>query len=106
MELEHHPNSQPCPLDDTYVKTFEKCPICDKLQPNSEHVAKHFIQELVEVVENYDDPLTCSHCGYESENNLQLVALHIALSHDAIKPYIGDKNVINIKRSAWAIGKL
>ena len=102
-ELQHHPNQQPCPLDDTYVKKFEKCPICDKLGPNCDHVVKHFILELKDLVENYDDPLTCSNCGYQSDNNSELVALHIGLNHDAIKPYINDKNIINTKRSAWAI---
>ena len=105
MELEHHPNNLPCISDDTYVKKFQKCPICDKLQPNSEHVAKHFSLELKDLVESFEDPLTCSHCGYQSEKNSQLIALHIAISHDAIKPYISDKNVIISKRSAWKIGE-
>ena len=101
MEIEHHQDNQPCPTDETYVKEFKTCPICDKIQPTREHVAKHFMEELKEVVEkNNDDPLTCSQCDYQSEKTSETVALHFALNHDAIKPYIMDQNLIELKRSA------
>merc|ERR1719323_1306822 len=45
MELEHHPDNQPCPPDETYVKEFKTCPICDKIQPTREHVAKPYIMD-------------------------------------------------------------
>ena len=66
-------------------------------------MAKHFIEELKEVVEKNDDPLTCSQCDYQSEKTSETVALHIALNHDGIKPYISDDNFIQLKRSAWQI---
>ena len=67
-------------------------------------MAKHFMEELKEVVEkNNDDPLTCSQCDYQSEKTSETVALHFALNHDAIKPYIMDQNLIQLKRSAWQI---
>ena len=60
------------------------------------------MKELKEVVENTnDDPLTCSQCDYQSEKTSETVALHIALNHDAIKPYIIDKNLVQLKRSAF-----
>ena len=59
------------------------------------------MEELKEVVEkNNDDPLTCSQCDYQSEKTSETVALHFALNHDAIKPYIMDQNLIQLKRSA------
>ena len=100
MELEHHPDYQPCPPDESYVKEFKSCPVCHKKGPTREHVAKHFLDKIMkDVVDGFADPLSCSQCDYQSEKTSETVALHIALNHDAIKPYVNDKIVVEMKRS-------
>jgi hypothetical protein len=100
MELEHHPDTNPCPPYDGFVKEYKSCPICDCKEPTREHVFRHFLSELKEVVEAFEDPLACTQCDYQSEKtSTDIVALHIALNHDAIKPYLTDLNLIQSKRN-------
>ena len=88
MELEHHPDNQPCPPDDDYRPEFPRCPLCNKKEPTKEHVAKHYMAELKEMVEAFEDSLACNQCDYQSEKNSETVALHMALNHDLLKSLI------------------
>ena len=105
MELEHHPDGLPCPPDEFYKREFQHCPICDKKAPLREHLAKHFIKELKDMVESFNDPLTCSQCDYQSEKTSETVALHIALNHDAINTYLKDAKLVKTKRLQYTSGK-
>ena len=63
MELINHPDEEACPPHPGYVKVFQVCPVCQCQSPTREHVALHFIQELVEVVSQVHTdlffPLVC-----------------------------------------------
>ena len=50
MELINHPDEEACPPHPGYVKVFQVCPVCQCQSPTREHVALHFIHELIEVV--------------------------------------------------------
>ena len=85
MELEHHPDYQPCPPEEGFKQEFDSCPVCSKKEPTKEHVARHFLNELLEIVGAFEDPLACNKCDYQSEKNSISVALHLALNHDVLK---------------------
>ena len=58
------------------------CPICDTKDPTREHCARHFGDELNELVSDLitDQSLTCPECAYVGEKPKNL-GLHIALVH-------------------------
>ena len=91
MELEHHPDYQPCPPEEGFKKDFQICPVCSKKEPTKEHVARHFLKELLEIVQAFEDPLACNKCDYQSEKNPISVALHLALNHDILKTVLPTK---------------
>ena len=88
MELEHHPDCQPCPPEEGFVREFSTCPVCHRDAPTKEHVARHFLSELRDIVETFEDPLCCNQCDYQSEKSADIVALHLALNHDALNPIL------------------
>ena len=40
------------------------CPICGMVSHGREHIARHFIKELMEVVSEFPDPTACPECNY------------------------------------------
>jgi len=105
MELEHHPDNQPCPPEEGFKSDFQSCPVCSKPEPTKEHVARHFLEELKVAVEAFDDPLSCNKCDYQSEKTSETVALHIALNHDSLKSVLPSANRQSSNRKAH-IGNL
>jgi hypothetical protein len=65
MELINHADEQPCDPDDAYVKAYKSCHVCDAFEPTREHVSRHFLSELLEVVDCFPNPLACTQCDYQ-----------------------------------------
>ena len=61
-----------------------RCPVCDLTftkSQNRDHVAWHFIDELRDFVQSFDDPQKCWKCDYSSEKMDNLVK-HVALGNN------------------------
>jgi len=101
MELINHPDEEACPPHQGYVKLFKVCPICEKSQPTREHVALHFLDELLEVVSQFPTPLTCTKCEDYATESDKTLALHVALVHDQIQSYLEDAELVRVKRAAF-----
>ena len=103
MELINHPDEVPCPPHDGYVKEHAMCPVCCQNQPTREHVASHFLQELIEFVRDFDPPLTCEKCEDYTTETERTLAIHLALSHNGITPYLEDAKLLSSKRRAAGV---
>ncbi len=47
------------------VSIGPECIICGLKEPAREHVSRHFMKELMEVVDTLDDQLNCPDCNYK-----------------------------------------
>jgi len=65
MELIHHADDKPCEPTPDYSRAYKYCRICDRKNPSREHVARHFLPELLEVVEGLENSLVCTGCDYQ-----------------------------------------
>ena len=74
------------------------CPICDVRDPARERVARHFGDELNEVVNALDDKQSCPHCNYSSDK-VKNLGIHIALVHGQLDEYLANDNLIEMKRN-------
>ena len=93
MELINHADDQPCQPTDTYVKIYKYCQVCDLREPTREHVSRHFIPELLEVVDCFPNPLACTQCDYQADMSTT-VALHIALVHSQVDECLEDQGLV------------
>ena len=93
MELINHADDQPCQPTDTYVKIYKYCQVCDLREPTREHVSRHFMSELLEVVDCFPNPLACTQCDYQADMSTT-VALHIALVHSQVDECLEDQGLV------------
>ena len=84
--------------------TFDACPVCDVQTPSREHVSRHFVNELVEVVQVFPDEKKCPQCPYGTPDNAKM-AVHIALAHAQLEIYLEDASLVSTKREAIAAQK-
>ena len=84
--------------------TFDACPVCDVQAPSREHVSRHFVNELVEVVQVFPDEKKCPQCPYGTPDNAKM-AVHIALAHAQLEIYLEDASLVSTKREAIAAQK-
>ena len=103
MELINHPDEMPCPPHEGYKKEYSMCPVCCKSQPTREHVATHFMQELLQVVRGFETPLTCEKCEEYTTETDKTLAIHLALIHSGIAPYLEDAKLLSSKRRAAGV---
>ena len=100
MELINHPDEVPCPPHEGYVKEYSMCPVCCKSQPTREHVADHFMEELLDVVRGFETHLTCQKCEDYTTETERTLAVHLALVHSGISPYLENSRLLSSKRRA------
>ncbi len=74
------------------------CPICDAKEPAREHVARHFSDELVAIVNTYPDPCSCMECDYRGDKP-KTVAIHIALVHAKLDLMLANEELVEAKRT-------
>ena len=103
MELINHPDEEACPPHEGYVKAYPQCPVCEKSQPTREHVALHFLDELLEVVSQFPTPLTCTRCEDYATETEKTLALHVALVHEQIQPYLDDFDLVQAKAAKFVV---
>ena len=72
------------------------CPICDVRDPAREHVARHFGDELNEVVNALENKQQCPHCNYSSDK-VKNLGIHIALVHGQLDEYLANNMLIQMK---------
>ena len=103
MELINHPDEMPCPPYDGYTPEYSMCPVCCSSKPTREHVATHFMEELLEVVRGFETPLTCNQCEDYTTETERTLAIHIALIHSGISPYLENAKLLSSKRRAAGV---
>ena len=103
MELINHPDEVPCPPHEGYVKEYSMCPVCCKSQPTREHVADHFMEELLDVVRGFENQLTCQKCEDYTTETERTLAVHLALVHSGISPYLENSRLLSSKRRAAGV---
>ncbi len=92
LEICTHDDGEPCEPDVDGPQPFATCPVCDAGSPSREHVSRHFVSELVEVVQVFPDPEKCPQCPYGSQDNAKM-AMHIALAHAQLDIYLEDASL-------------
>jgi len=65
IELINHADERPCDPDDGYVKVYKSCHVCHAFEPTREHVCRHFLPQLLELVHGFPNPLACWQCDYQ-----------------------------------------
>lgn len=76
------------------------CPICDMEGPSREHVARHFGDELMDIVLEFEEPTKCTHCGYTNDKQKN-VAIHVALMHGVLDHFLKDQAIVDKKREMY-----
>ena len=104
LEVSTHDDGAPCCPDEDGPMTFDACPVCDVQTPSREHVSRHFVNELVEVVQVFPDEKKCPQCPYGTPDNAKM-AVHIALAHAQLEIYLEDASLVSTKREAIAAQK-
>ena len=64
---------------------MSQCPICDFKDPSREHVARHFMPELLEHVYRMPDQTRCLQCQNYNGEKPQNLAKHCALVHGLLE---------------------
>jgi len=82
------------------VSIGPQCIICGLKDPAREHVSRHFMPELMEVVATLPDQLSCPDCSYRGEKP-QNLARHIALVHSKLDELLMDEELINQRRQEY-----
>ena len=77
---------------------LEKCPICDMKDPPREHVSRHFMSELMDLVTNLPDPMQCPECSYRGEKSAKNVARHMALVHSKLDVLLSNSELVTRRR--------
>ena len=79
------------------VSIGPSCVICGLKDPAREHVSRHFMKELMEVVGN---EVQCADCSYRGEKP-QNLARHIALVHSKLDELLMDQDLIRERREEY-----
>jgi uncharacterized C2H2 Zn-finger protein len=61
------------------------------------------MHELLEVVREMETPLTCEKCEDYTTETERTLAVHLALSHSGISPYLEDAKLLSSKRRAAGV---
>ncbi len=76
------------------------CPICGARDPTREHVARHYGDELNELVSKRKDQFSCSDCPFKGEKPKNL-GLHIALVHGQLDVFLKNKALLKQKKELY-----
>ena len=69
------------------------CPICDMENAARDHIARHFGEELNDIIMEFEDPNQCSQCPYKSDKQKN-VAIHVALTHHVLDRFLDNKELV------------
>ena len=82
-----------------------ECPICGmqfNKNQNRDHVACHFMEDLREYVQTFEDVQQCNQCEYRSERIDNLVK-HLALGHSKLDELLMNEELVAAKKAAAAL---
>jgi len=79
------------------VNVGPSCPVCDSREPTREHVARHFGDELVIYVNEFEDNCQCNECDYRADKPKSL-AIHVALVHGKLDLILQNEELVELKR--------
>jgi len=69
-------------------------------EPSREHVARHFSDELMAIVNEYPDPASCMECEYKADKPKTL-SIHVALVHARLDMFLQDEELVAGKRDIF-----
>lgn len=83
------------------VSMGQNCPLCLLPVPSREHVLKHFMDDLLELVaKNSPSPLKCHECNFTSDRP-ENVAKHVGLMHSRMDEMLQNEDLMKQKIAAY-----
>jgi len=79
----------------------KECPICGQTGRDRDHVARHFLNELLDVVAELPVRSQCNMCEYHNSNK-EYMAKHIALFHCKLDELMQNEELVNSKKAKAA----
>ena len=76
------------------------CSICGTNNPTREHVARHFNQELNEMIAELPNQTVCPECDPPQEH--KNLGIHIALVHGRLDILLQNQDLVLAKRAKYA----
>ena len=73
------------------------CPICCVPTKERDHIARHFMPELMEMVFELPIQNKCNQCDYSNSNN-EYMAKHLALGHCKLEDLMQNEDLVEEKR--------
>ena len=76
----------------------KNCPICNKMNIDRDHVARHFMAELMEIVDMLPEKKKCNQCDY-TNSKVEYMAKHIALFHCKLDELMTNTDLVEEKKA-------
>ena len=77
------------------------CPICQEKNRDRDHLSRHFMIELMELVNEMPNKKQCNQCSYKSSKR-EYMAKHIALFHCKLDELMADEELVKMKQDKAA----
>merc|ERR1712223_1454567 len=77
------------------------CPICQEPGRDRDHVLRHFMTELMEMVNEMPNKKQCNQCSYKS-NKREYMAKHIALFHCKLDELMAKEELVKLSQKKAA----
>ena len=77
------------------------CPICKEKNRDRDHLSRHFMTELMELVNEMPNKKQCSQCSYKSSKR-EYMAKHLALFHCKLDELMADEELVKLKQEKAA----
>ena len=75
------------------VSIGDCCVICRNTMVSREHVCRHFLPELLSIVNTFDSPLSCGECEFTATKS-EYVARHLGLVHLKLDEFLSDSEIV------------
>lgn len=75
------------------VAIGDSCVICGSTSVSREHVCRHFLPELLAIVNTYNSPLSCGECEFSATKS-EYVARHLGLVHLKLDEFLQDSDLV------------
>ena len=74
------------------------CPICGVPTKERDHIARHFMSELMELVNELPKKSKCNQCDYSNSRN-DYMAKHLGLYHCKLDELMQNTELVNEKKN-------
>ena len=75
------------------VSIGDCCVICRSTMVSREHVCRHFLPELLSIVNTFESPLSCGECEFTATKS-EYVARHLGLVHLKLDEFLSDSEFV------------